>query len=80
MRIVGYPSSINWPLFRQDAAEVIQSLQALEVAPDSLPFELRLSNGKTVTIDKGMVELRRIQKTSKESGSLPMYRTCLWHR
>ena len=53
------------PIFRQDAAEVIQSLQALEVAPDSLPFELRLSNGKTVTIDNGMVELRRIQKTIK---------------
>ncbi|MEC9118036.1 MAG: glycine--tRNA ligase, partial [Candidatus Thermoplasmatota archaeon] len=51
------------PFFRQDAADVIQSLQALEAAPDSLPFELQLSNGKTVTIDNGMVELRRIQKT-----------------
>mgnify|MGYP001188219030 CR=1 FL=1 len=51
------------PIFRENAADVIQSLQELKVVPDTLPFELSLSNGKTVTIENGMVELRRIQKT-----------------
>ena len=53
------------PSFRQDSGDVIQSLHELNDMPDSLPFELILSSGKTVTIDHGMVELRRIQKTIK---------------
>ena len=53
------------PVFREDAREVIHCLEELEDLPNSLPFELRLSNGKTVTIEDGMVELRRIQKTIK---------------
>ena len=63
-RLVPIQATIG-PLFRQDAADVIQSLQSLEVPPKSLPFQLLLSSGKSVTIDNGMVELRRIQKTIK---------------
>ena len=51
------------PAFRQDAAAVIQSLEQINLSPDSLPFDLTLHDGRTVLIEEGMVESRRIQKT-----------------
>ncbi len=51
------------PIFRQDAAAVIQSLEQIEDSPDSLPFDITLMDGRKVSIKDGMVESRRIQKT-----------------
>ena len=53
------------PKFRQDSAAVIQSIEALDPMPNSLPFEILLPNGNSVIIEEGMVESRRIQRTIK---------------
>ncbi len=54
------------PTFRGDAGAVVAALEALTVLPDTLPFELTLSDGKSVTIEKGMVERRT--ETANVSG------------
>ena len=48
------------PTFRADAGAVVAALESLTNLPDSLPFELTLENGSSVTIEEGMVE-RRIE-------------------
>ena len=48
------------PTFRGDAGAVVAALEALTDLPDSLPFELKIGDGKSVTIEEGMVE-RRIE-------------------
>ena len=48
------------PTFRGEAGAVVSALEALPELPDSLPFELALANGNTVSIDETMVE-RRIE-------------------
>ncbi len=53
------------PSFRENAKAVIQALEDLEQVPESLPFELKLHNGNSVTIEEGMVESRRINQTIK---------------
>ena len=39
---------------------MVAALEALTDLPDSLPFELKIGDGKSVTIEEGMVE-RRIE-------------------
>ena len=48
------------PTFRGEAGAVVSALEALTKLPDSLPFELTLANGNSVSIDQTMVE-RRIE-------------------
>ena len=48
------------PTFRGEAGAVVAALEALTELPDSLPFELTLANGNSVSIDETMVE-RRIE-------------------
>ena len=48
------------PTFRGEAGAVVAALEALTELPDSLPFELPLANGNSVSIDETMVE-RRIE-------------------
>ena len=48
------------PTFRGEAGAVVSALEALIELPDSLPFELKLANGNSVSIDETMVE-RRIE-------------------
>ena len=48
------------PTFRGEAGAVVAALEALTELPDSLPFELTLANGNSVSIDESMVE-RRIE-------------------
>ena len=48
------------PTFRGEAGAVVSALEALTKLPDSLPFELTLANGNSVSIDETMVE-RRIE-------------------
>ena len=48
------------PTFRGEAGAVVAALEALTDLPDSLPFELTLANGNSVSIDETMVE-RRIE-------------------
>ena len=48
------------PTFRGEAGAVVSALEALIELPDSLPFELTLANGNSVSIDESMVE-RRIE-------------------
>ena len=46
------------PTFRGDAGAVVAALESLTELPDSLPFELTLANGNSVSIDENMVERR----------------------
>ncbi len=46
------------PTFRGDAGAVVAALESLTELPDSLPFELTLANGNSVSIDETMVERR----------------------
>ena len=48
------------PTFRGEAGAVVSALEALTELPDSLPFELTLANGNSVSIDESMVA-RRIE-------------------
>ena len=48
------------PTFRGEAGAVVAALEALTELPDSLPFELTLANGNSVSINETMVE-RRIE-------------------
>ena len=54
------------PTFRADAGAVVAALEALSELPDELPFELQLSDGRSVTIDSSMVERRT--ETANVSG------------
>ena len=54
------------PTFRADAGAVVASLEALSELPDELPFELKLADGRSVTIDSSMVERRT--ETANVSG------------
>ena len=51
------------PTFKAESDAVVSALEALTDLPDSLPFELTLADGKTVTIVEGMVE-RRTETTN----------------
>jgi len=46
------------PTFRGEAGAVVAALESLTELPDSLPFELTLANGNSVSIDENMVERR----------------------
>jgi glycyl-tRNA synthetase len=59
------------PAFRGKAGLVNEALAALEQLPDSVPFELTLSDGEVVTIEEGMVERKRIQETVRGEWYLP---------
>ena len=54
------------PTFRNDAAAVVAALEALTELPDSLPFDLSLEDGRSVTINPDMVERR--EETANVSG------------
>ena len=67
------------PTFRGDAGAVVAALESLTDLPDSLPFELTLENGSSVTIEEGMVE-RRIETVNvSENGTPSCNRTCIWY-
>ena len=50
--------SVIGPTFRGEAGAVVAALESLTELPDSLPFELTLANGNSVSIDENMVERR----------------------
>ena len=51
--------SVIGPHFRGEAGAVVSALEELDELPDSLPFELELSDGNSVTITQKMVERRK---------------------
>ena len=63
--------SVVGPTFRDQAGNVSEALLNLENPPDKFPFDLELSDGKIVTIEEEMVEIKQIQDTIRGEWFLP---------
>ncbi|HJL59045.1 MAG TPA: glycine--tRNA ligase [Candidatus Thalassarchaeaceae archaeon] len=63
--------SVVGPTFRDQAGKVSEALLNLENSPDKFPFDLELSDGKIVTIEEEMVEIKQIQDTIRGEWFLP---------
>ena len=60
--IISPKSSVIGPLFKNDAAAVIDALEDLDVN-DVLPKKITLNNGNIVTITSDMIEIKKIENT-----------------
>ena len=63
--------SVNGPAFKAKAGLVNNALQALDVLPETFPFQLTLDDDSNVTIESDMVEQKRIQNTEHGEWFLP---------
>ncbi len=50
--------SVIGPMLRADAREVASIIEEMEKLPEKIPFDLKLSDGRTITITADMVERR----------------------